>query len=103
MAESIAKFHGAIRPCSCGAYSKETGKVDPEKSGQRSCALCFGRGFLASCLRCEGKGQYSEGMAGGPGSMTVTCSSCGGTGFYGVNKPADWVDEPVEVKEEVPA
>lgn len=100
---TIARYHGAVRPCSCGAYDPKTGKVDPEKSGPRACQHCKGRGFLAACLKCNGKGQYTEGMAGGPGSMTVTCSSCGGTGSYGVNKPKDWTDEqPVEeVKEEV--
>lgn len=104
MADNISKFHGAVSICSCGTYDPKTGVVDPEKTGQRSCNLCFGRGFVAACTKCAGKGQYKEGMAGGPGSMEVTCSACGGVGRYGVNKPKDWKDEPVaEEKEEVTA
>jgi hypothetical protein len=40
-------------------------------------------------------------MAGGPGVMSATCSSCGGVGKFGVNKPADWDEtHPVAVPEE---
>lgn len=98
MSDNISKFHGAVRPCSCGAYDKETGKVNPEKSGDRACRFCFGRGFVAACLGCEGKGRNEVPVNGNDkklGVMASTCSPCGGMGIYGVNKPKDWSDEPV--------
>jgi len=90
---NIQQFHGAVSKCSCGIADH------PEGTGQRACAICFGRGFVAECLACEGKGQISQKMAGGPGMMSATCSSCGGIGKFGVNRPADWVDEPAAVPE----
>jgi DnaJ-class molecular chaperone len=45
---------------------------------------------VAQCMACEGKGQVVQKMAGGPGTMSATCSMCGGVGKFGVNKPADW-------------
>lgn len=102
MSENIQKYHGAVRICTCGIYNPKDGTFDIERAGLHSCNLCKGRGFVASCLKCEGKGRYREGMAGGPGSLEVTCSPCGGTGMYGVNKPTDWQDEKpaAELQEE---
>jgi RecJ-like exonuclease len=85
----ISRFHGVVTPCTCGIYEH------PEKMGQYSCKLCFGRGFVAACTNCDGKGQIQEKMAGGPGMMKSTCNCCGGQGSFGVNKPADWV-KPVK-------
>jgi DnaJ-class molecular chaperone len=48
---------------------------------------------VAQCTGCGGKGQTTEAMAGGPGTHTATCNKCGGSGHFGVNKPADWADE----------
>jgi hypothetical protein len=89
---TIQQFHGEVKPCDCGLYEH------PEKMGERSCRTCFGRGFVASCTACDGVGQIEQKMAGGPGTMKATCSSCGGIGCYGVNKPADWEEtHPKEV------
>lgn len=92
MANGIQQYHGEVKPCDCGLYEH------PEGTGERACGLCFGRGFVASCLACEGKGRVEQKMAGGPGTMSATCSLCGGKGVYGVNKPADWDEtHPAEV------
>ena len=93
---SMQKYHGEISKCSCGIADA------PEKQGERACRLCFGRGFVASCRECDGKGQVEQKMAGGPGTMKSTCIPCGGAGLFAVPKPADWA-EPVkeEAKEEV--
>jgi|SRR6185437_1846368 len=56
-----------------------------------SCVRCFCRGFLATCLRCEGKKQIEEPIAGAAqGSMKSTCGMCGGKGEFAVSKPSDW-------------
>ena len=101
MAETIRKYHGEVSICNCGCYDKKKGEVDPEHGGQRSCGICFGRGFVAACTRCGGKGSITENMAGGPGTMGSTCIACGGVGRFGVNKPEDWTDEqPKEAEPE---
>jgi hypothetical protein len=84
---NISKYHGAVSECTCGIYRH------PEKQGERACKQCFSRGFVAQCTACEGHGQVTEAMAGGPGTMKATCSACGGGGLFGVNKPEDWADE----------
>ena len=81
---NISAYHGEVKPCDCGLYEH------PERMGEKSCRQCFGRGFTASCTGCEGTGQILEKMAGGPGTMSATCSFCGGNGKFGVNKPANW-------------
>jgi len=89
---SISQYHGVVRPCSCGLYEH------PEGNNERACRICMGRGFVAECLACEGKGMLLQKMAGGPGTHTATCSMCGGATCFGVNKPADWEEtHPKEV------
>lgn len=85
---TIAQYHGEVSLCDCGIYEH------PEKAGERACRICFGRGFVAKCTKCEGKGQIREDMAGGPGKMWSTCNACGGVGKFGVKKPENWVDDP---------
>lgn len=94
---SISQYHGEVSECSCGIYRS------PEKQGQRACTHCFGRGFVAQCKACNGKGQVEQDMAGGPGKMSSTCIPCGGTGSFGVNKPADWTDAQPEIEAEAVA
>ena len=77
---NISTFHGEISICECGLYEH------PEKQGDRACRFCWGRGFVAACTACDGKGRIEQKMAGGPGTMSATCSMCGGVGCYGVNK-----------------
>jgi DnaJ-class molecular chaperone len=62
--------------------------------------MCFGRLFVAKCMRCDGKGYVEEPVAGAAaGTMKASCSPCGGTGVFAVNRPNDWVDpEPVGKK-----
>ena len=81
---NIQQFHGVVSKCSCGLADH------PEGTGERACKICFGRAFVAECTACDGPGQTTQKMAGGPGFMSATCICCGGTGKFGVNKPADW-------------
>ena len=98
---NISDYHGLVRECDCGLYSH------PERQGERACRVCFGRGFVAECLACNGKGKTGVPVNGSDpslGTMASTCSKCGGGGAFGVNKPADWQDlvpEPA-AKEAVP-
>jgi len=81
----IADFHGPVSKCNaCQAVASEA-----------ACFQCFGRGFVAKCMLCDGAGHTVQPMAGGPGTMKSVCSGCGGRGVYGVPKPANWT-EPVE-------
>ncbi len=91
---SIQQFHGEVRRCHCGIAD------NPVAMKEKSCPSCFNRGFLAECKACAGTGRFTADMAGGPGTMTATCSACGGASHYGVNRPADWVDaeNPAEVE-----
>lgn len=96
--ESMSKlsdFYGEIRKCD---FCKIADGATPEGS----CKHCFGRGYLAKCMNCDGAGQKEEPMAGGPGSMKSTCGPCGGTGAFGVQKPDYW-DADQEKKQEVTA
>ena len=93
--QDISQFHGQVRKCHCGIVDH------PEKVGERACKACYNRGYLATCTACNGDGQITQAMAGGPGTMKSTCSSCGGAGSFGVNKPADWVDAVPETVEAV--
>ena len=94
MASNLQQFKGEVRKCTCGLAD------DASKIGERSCKFCFNRGFLAACTACDGTGTFTAKMAGGPGTMSSTCIPCGGSGHFGVNRPADWVDAPVEVAPE---
>lgn len=93
MANNISKYHGPVRPCDCGIYNH------PEKQGERACRVCFGRGFVAECMACGGKGKHEVPVNGHDpalGVMSSTCNICGGMSCFGVNKPADWVDAKPE-------
>lgn len=94
--ENISKYHGVVSLCDCGIYQH------PERQGERACRFCFGRGFVADCLGCDGKGRNEVPVNGKDpklGMMSSTCNFCGGVGKFAVNKPADWVDEPVAEEE----
>jgi DnaJ-class molecular chaperone len=93
---SIAVYHGFVKKCSCGIADH------PEKQGERACRLCFGRGFVAECMACDGKGRVEQKMAGGPGMMSATCTPCGGVGVFAVNKPKDWLEPLAKEELEVP-
>ncbi len=91
---SIQQFHGEVRRCHCGIAD------NPIIGSDKGCVHCKNRGFLASCKACDGTGSFVAQMAGGPGSMSSVCIPCGGTGTFGVNRPADWVDaeKPAEAE-----
>ena len=92
---NISQYHGDIRLCECGIVEH------PEKQGDQACRFCFGRGFVAQCKACHGKGKNEVAVNGNDkslGVMSSTCNPCGGIGVYGVNKPADWDEtHPKEV------
>jgi len=51
-------------------------------------------------MACNSTGQTTVAVAGAAaGTMKSTCSACGGTGRFGVNKPEGWVEPTVEKKE----
>lgn len=77
----MSDLHGNVTRCTCTNWNPET---------PTSCKWCFSRGYVAECLGCSGEGMKTESVAGGNGTMKVTCPSCGGLGKFGVNKPADW-------------
>ncbi len=93
---SISRYHGKVSKCTCGKADQ------PARESMRACSICFDRGFVAECMACDGKGQTTEKMAGGPGMMKSTCNACGGLGRFAVNKPEDWVEPappaPAETK-----
>lgn len=92
---NISQYHGEVKKCDCGIADH------PEKQGERACRVCMGRGFVAACKHCDHTGKHSVPVNGHDpklGMMSSTCNSCGGIGWYGVNKPADWVDAPVSVE-----
>lgn len=84
---NISQYHGEVSECTCDLYRH------PEKQGPTACKLCYGRGFVAACKGCRGKGKNEVPVNGNDpslGVMSSTCSLCGGIGMFGVNKPADW-------------
>lgn len=89
---NISQFYGEVRKCHCGIANN--GFIGSDKA----CSHCKNRGFIASCKSCEGTGAFTAKMVGGPGIMSSTCNSCGGSGTFGVNRPAEWVDEPAEIE-----
>lgn len=89
---NISRFHGQVRKCSCGLADQ------PAQQNLQACRICFGRGFVAECLGCDGKGQCIASVNGSDptlGTMKSTCNACGGVGSFAVPKPADWADESV--------
>jgi DnaJ-class molecular chaperone len=92
---NISQYHGEVRLCDCGIYEH------PERQTERACRMCFGRGFVAECKACQGKGKNEVAVNGSDkalGVMASTCTPCGGIGVYGVPKPADWDEtHPKEV------
>jgi hypothetical protein len=79
----LSDYFGAVQKCpQCTNSNPET---------PMNCVRCFCRGFLAQCLRCQGKKQIEEPVAGAAtGTMKSTCGICGGKGEFAVNKPQDW-------------
>ena len=85
---NISQHHGEVSKCPCGIIDHPD-----TPNSEKACRQCYNRGFIAKCKACDGQGQIKAAMAGGPGTMSSTCIPCGGTGSFGVNKPADWVEE----------
>jgi hypothetical protein len=84
---SMSAYYGPVSECKVCTASRNAADI-PE----RTCYNCFGRGFVAQCMLCDGKGYTSQPVAGAQsGSMNATCNGCGGRGCYGVNKPEGWV------------
>ena len=80
---NLADYKGRVDKCDRCTNSNPETPMD--------CRKCFSRGYVAECLKCMGKKQIQEGVAGtNNGTMWVTCPLCGGSGCFAVNKPADW-------------
>ena len=89
----LSDFYGPITECKACVAARNAADV-PE----RACRMCFGRGFVAKCMGCDGKGYVVEAVAGAAaGTMNSTCNKCGGNGCFAVAKPDNWV-APEEAK-----
>lgn len=78
----LAQFRGPVRKCPFCL---------PDQIALRSaCSKCFGQGFIAHCLNCDGTGQFKGASVwdGGRSSHTSTCTPCGGLGFFPHRGPA---------------
>ena len=90
----ISDFYGEVKVC---PYCTNAAGLAID------CKHCFCRGYLAECMNCDGTGQTEEPMAGGPGKMKSTCGPCGGTGQFGVSKPASWDETHPAIQQEATA
>lgn len=92
---NMSQYRGPIRECESCVASRNAADA-PE----RSCRNCVGRGFVATCMACDGKGYTTQAVAGSAaGTMNATCSVCGGHGCLPVDKPEGWVaPEPATKK-----
>lgn len=70
----LTKYYGVVRKCEmCLPKVNVHGNF---------CSWCFGRGYLATCLNCDGKGKLTVPVAGSVGEMESTCTLCGGKGTF---------------------
>ena len=93
----LSKHKGAISPCPSCSNLPDAAKLERLTSG-KACNMCLGNQFIATCLNCEGTGQYKGRTVwdGGRSEHASTCTPCGGKGAFPARKPSDWVDPVVE-------
>jgi hypothetical protein len=81
--------------------SEHRGEVEPCKFCRkeetllgRACGWCFGSGYTAKCLNCDGTGLETAGSVwdGGKSKHSSTCNICGGKGMLPARK-ADYKGE----------
>lgn len=70
----LTKYHGPARKCEFCLPAVNIHK--------QFCQHCMSRGYLATCLNCDGKGKLRVPVAGSLGEMDSTCTLCGGTGTF---------------------
>lgn len=78
----MSQYRGEVSPCRwCKKEETLLGRV---------CGWCFGSGYTAVCLRCDGTGSETAGSIwdGGKSKHLSTCNICGGKGVL----PAREVD-----------
>jgi hypothetical protein len=89
----LTDYHGPVRKCEMCLPAINIHK--------QFCQWCMSRGYLATCLACDGKGKTRVPVQGSIGEMDSTCTLCGGKGTFPASKAAydlTHPDEPVEEK-----
>jgi len=71
---SLTKYYGEVRKCEMC--------LPKLNIHSQFCTWCFGRGYLATCLNCDGKGKLRVPVGGSIGEMDSTCTYCGGKGVF---------------------
>jgi len=90
----LSKYRGQVKRCPLCGNRTPNAALDALTSG-KSCKLCFGKMFVATCLNCDGTGQFKGRTVwdGGRSEHTSVCTPCGGSGVFPVKQPADWQDD----------
>lgn len=70
----LTKYYGDIRKCEMC--------LPAVNIHRQFCTWCYGRGYLATCLNCDGKGKRRVPVGGSIGEMDSTCDLCGGKGTF---------------------
>jgi hypothetical protein len=99
----LTDYHGPVSKCTMCLPAVNIHK--------QFCQTCFGRGYVALCLNCDGKGKTRVAVSGSIGEMDSTCNLCGGKGTFPASEaayklsnpdaPAEAPKEPVELFPEV--
>lgn len=89
--QKLSDLHGPVSKCKLCLPAVNVHK--------QFCKHCFGRGYVALCLNCDGKGKMRVPVAGSVGEMDSTCNPCGGEGTFPSTKAA-YDAQPDVLKEE---
>ena len=100
----LSKYRGRIKRCPvCTPANASKATVDSIQIERltlgKACSVCLGRGFVAECRNCGASGIYKGSaisFGGGDVPHQSTCNPCSGTGFFAVNRPANWSDDTPE-------
>ena len=71
---NLIDYHGPVSKCTMCLPAINIHK--------QFCGTCFGRGYVALCLNCDGKGKTTVPVGGSIGTMDSTCTYCGGKGVF---------------------
>ena len=96
----LAQYKGMVKPCPLCSRRSPDAAMDALTSG-KSCRLCLGHQFVATCTNCDGTGQFKGRTVwdGGRSEHTSVCTPCGGTGVFATRKPDNYVEPVPEVVE----
>ena len=78
----ISKYRGSVRVC------EHCDRPNVPADLRGFCQFCLSRRFLATCLKCDGKGMITETAPwDGTTKHSSVCEICGGSGSLPANKP----------------